>query len=145
MAAKKKDPKEFDLKEFIVKTLRGAFKKTPLYSGAKKRAKEEFFEKAKNGNDMRRVHFKCAKCGRHFVDRTGAKEIAVDHINPIVDPNVGWTNFEDFVKRLFCSLENLQVLCNYKGERDGVKSCHKIKTAEERARAAAARKAAKTP
>lgn len=134
---KPKKTKPFDIKEFIVKTLRGAFKKTELYHKAKARAKEEFFEKSLHGKDLRRVRFTCAKCGRKFVDRKGAKEIAVDHIEPIVRPETGWTNYEDFVTRLFCSVENLQVLCNYAGERDGVKSCHKIKTAEERAHAAA--------
>lgn len=141
MARTKKDPKAFDQKEFIVKTLRGAFKKTPMYREAKARAKEEFFEDSKHGKPMRRVRFICAKCQGRFLDRKGAKEIAVDHIVPVVDTEVGWTDYNDLVIRLYCSSDNLQVLCNYKGERDGKKSCHKIKTAEERAHAAAARKA----
>lgn len=133
--------KPFNLKDFVVKTLRGAFKKTELYHKAKSFAKEEYFEKSVNGKDLRRVRFKCAKCGRKFLDRKGAKDIAVDHVEPIVNPDTGWTDYNDFVNKLFCSADNLQVLCNYVGERDGVKSCHKLKTAEERARAALARRA----
>jgi 5-methylcytosine-specific restriction endonuclease McrA len=130
----------FDLRSFIVKELRRAFKRAPMYREAKAKAKEEYFEKSKNGKDLRRVRFKCAECGRSFVDRKGAKNIAVDHINPVIDLKEGWVNYEVYVKRLFCSMDNLQVLCNYKGEIDGVKSCHKIKTANERAEMAKNRK-----
>lgn len=136
MKKKKEKPKQtsdnFDVKNFIIKTLRGAFRKAPMYREAKARAKEDFFVEAKNGNGMRRVHFKCASCGKFFLDKKGAKEIAVDHIDPVIDLAVGWVDYDTFIKRLFCGIDNLQVLCNYKGERGGVKSCHKIKTAKEK-------------
>lgn len=138
--AKAKKPKvkqtheNFDVKAFVEKTLRGAFKKTAIYHEAKRRAKREFFEKSKHDKDLRRVHYECATCKGMFFDRKGAKEIAVDHIDPVVDPEVGSTDYHTYIQRLFCSVDNLQVLCNYKGERNGKKSCHKIKTAEENAR-----------
>lgn len=137
--AKVKKKKEFSLKSHIEKTLRGSFKRTPLYNDAKKLAKEEYFESSpKTGKPLRRVHFKCAKCGRFFRDETG--NIAVDHIEPVISLEEGFTNFDEYIRRLFCDQSNLQVLCNYKDERDGVRSCHKIKTAEERATAALNRK-----
>jgi len=68
-----------------------------------------------------------------FLDRVGQKDIAVDHIIPVEDLEHGWQGAGVYVERLFCHIDNLQVLCNYKGERDGLKSCHKIKTAEEAA------------
>lgn len=54
------------------------------------------------------------------------KNIFVDHIEPIVNPDKGFTTWDDFIEGLFCELENLQVLC---------KSCHDIKTKEENDRA----------
>jgi hypothetical protein len=123
--------KTFDLKKFIEKELRRAFRRSPMFSAARNVAKEEFFVKSKHDKDMRRVHFKCAKCGRKFVDKTGSREIAVDHRNPVVDPVVGFVDFNTYITRLFCGIENLDVLCNYKGLRDGIKACHRLKTAEE--------------
>jgi len=82
---------------------------------------------------MRRVHYKCAKCGLFFLDKAGQRDIAVDHVLPIISVDTGWVDYDSFVKGLFCGEDNLQILCNYAGERNGVKSCHKIKTEEERA------------
>jgi len=130
-AKAKQTHENFDVKSFVEKTLRGAFKKTPMYHEAKRRAKREFFEESKHGKLMRRVHFECASCKGLFFDRKGAKEIAIDHILPVVDVEVGSADYHTYIQRLFCSVDNLQCLCNFKGERDGKKSCHKIKTAEE--------------
>jgi NUMOD3 motif len=64
--------------------------------------------------------YKCAKClqiakmeGHH-----------IDHIDPVVDPKVGFVDWDVFINRLFCPAENLQLLCEF---------CHKLKTTEERA------------
>lgn len=64
-------------------------------------------------------HYKCAMCGNIFV----AKDVEVDHVTPIVDPVVGFVSWDEFIKRLYCPKENLQVLD---------KKCHKIKTTSER-------------
>lgn len=64
-------------------------------------------------------HFTCARCAGEFV----ACDVQVDHIKPIIDPEVGFTSWDDVVNKMFCEKENLQVLC---------KDCHKKKTAEER-------------
>lgn len=52
------------------------------------------------------------------------KNIFCDHVNPVVDPLTGFSGWDDFVNRLFCEQENLQVLC---------KNCHDLKSKEERA------------
>jgi 5-methylcytosine-specific restriction endonuclease McrA len=144
MPKEKKPGKEFVLKTFLVQTLRGAFRKTPMYQEAKNRAKEEYFVPSKTGKPMRRIRYICASCNGRFFDKPGTKEIAVDHIIPIIQTNKNYKTLHefiiDFVIGLFCSIDNLQILCNYAGERDGKKSCHKIKTANERKEAATFRK-----
>jgi len=66
------------------------------------------------------MHYKCAKCKEHFV----ATDVQVDHVLPVVDPKVGFIGWDSFIDRIFCEIENLQVLC---------KPCHKVKTEEEKA------------
>jgi len=128
----------FDRKNFIIKELRGAFKRCPLYNEAKDRAKYDYFVPSKHGKPQRRVHFKCAQCGRFFRDEN--KNIAVDHIEPVVDPYIGYVDLDTYSERLFCDIDNLWVLCNYKDLQDGVASCHKIKTKIESGIAAETRK-----
>jgi len=64
-------------------------------------------------------HYRCNHCKEVFP----AKEVQVDHINPVVCPVTGFENWDVFINRLFCEKENLQVLC---------KECHKIKTQQEK-------------
>lgn len=66
----------------------------------------------------KQVRFKCAKCGGLFP----RKEVQVDHIVPVVGEE-GFTTWDDFIKRLFCDVANLQVICD---------SCHCQKSAAER-------------
>lgn len=51
------------------------------------------------------------------------KNVFVDHIQPIVDPNEGFVSWDRFINALYCDSSNLQVLCS---------SCHNAKTQEER-------------
>jgi 5-methylcytosine-specific restriction endonuclease McrA len=55
--------------------------------------------------------------------RKREQNIFVDHIEPIVDPNKGFTTWDEYVERMFCEKENLQLLC---------KACHDDKTAGEK-------------
>lgn len=64
-------------------------------------------------------HYDCAHCHNHFP----AKHVSVDHIRPIVDPAIGFTNWDDTIERMYCEKDGLQVLC---------KPCHDAKTAGER-------------
>mgnify|MGYP006921439440 CR=1 FL=1 len=77
----------------------------------------------------------CAACGDRVpatikVGSRRVKNIHVDHINPIVDPNVGFTTWDDLIERMFCEADNLQALCG---------ACHEKKTNEEKAIAKARR------
>lgn len=73
-------------------------------------------------NDKGRLvfHSTCASCGGIFPETT----CSVDHIEPVVDPNKGFTSWDDVIERLFCEEDGLQVLC---------KECHDIKTNKEKA------------
>ena len=78
----------------------------------------------------------CAACNCNVpttekVNGKRIKNVFVDHILPIIDPETGFTTWDDFINKLYCEKENLQVLC---GE------CHDRKTAEERTAAVERRK-----
>ena len=107
-----------------------ARKRSFIISGLRKTASRwpPKYETLKDAFETRKVnkasgklanHYKCANCKKLFTT-TNVQE---DHINPIVDPVVGFVSWDSFVERLFCPAENLQVLC---------KPCHEIKTQAER-------------
>lgn len=47
----------------------------------------------------------------------------VDHIEPIIDPKVGFVSWDEVIKRMFCEADNLQILCY---------DCHTRKSMDER-------------
>lgn len=67
-------------------------------------------------------HYKCNTCQQAFP----AKDVQVDHVNPIVDPSTGFISWDLKIDALFCEKEGLQTLC---------KPCHLIKTALEKQQA----------
>lgn len=78
-----------------------------------------------------RVRFRCAVCGELFP----GKWVAVDHIIPVVplDKNEKDLTPNDLVDRIYCDINNLQVICTtpVKFLPKGQKSCHAKKSAEE--------------
>lgn len=64
-------------------------------------------------------HYRCKSCNGAFP----AKDVQVDHISPVVDPITGFTTWDDFITRLYCGKDNLQILCT---------TCHKEKSKKER-------------
>lgn len=78
----------------------------------------------------RRGFYLCAGCGEEVPaslkkegSRRREKNVHVDHIDPIIDPAVGWTTWDDCINRMFSELDNLQLLCG---------DCHKVKTDKEK-------------
>ena len=65
-----------------------------------------------------RGKYQCAGCKTIL----GPKEVVLDHIVPVVQPETGWDGFGMFVESLFCPVEGFQVLCN---------PCHDVKTEKE--------------
>ena len=102
---------------FIVSALRAAWRRWPPRYAALKEAFVGRQVNAKTGKMA--MHYKCAACKKLFV----AVDVQVDHIEPVVDPKVGFITWEIFINRLFCEIENLQVLC---------KADHKVKTDQEK-------------
>jgi len=104
------------IKSFITSVLRSGWRRWP--------PKYETLKEASVGKKINKKtnrlaeHYKCAKCKKHFP----AKEVNVDHIDSVVGA-AGFTTWDEFIARLFCGKENLQVLC---------KKCHDSKTAKER-------------
>ena len=75
----------------------------------------------------------CAGCGEEVPvtiknpdGRGRIKNVHVDHINPIINPETGFTTWDDCIDNMFSELDNLQVLC---------KKCHDIKTQTEKDKA----------
>jgi 5-methylcytosine-specific restriction endonuclease McrA len=101
------------VKAFITSALRGAFRRYPNKYECLNNA---FVGKKINKKTNRESkHYLCAKCKGEFP----TSEVQVDHIEPIVNPDIGFISWDEFIKNLFCSIENLQVLC---------KNCHTKKT-----------------
>jgi 5-methylcytosine-specific restriction endonuclease McrA len=72
----------------------------------------------KGPNKRQRFEYQCNACKLWFAE----KHINVDHIHPAGSLNCA-QDLPGFVERLFCEIDNLQVLCE---------SCHNIKTKEEK-------------
>jgi len=60
----------------------------------------------------------CAICGLCFP----MGDVQVDHIQPVVPVDREILSWDEYIERLFCGVDNLQVLC---------KPCHQIKTNDE--------------
>lgn len=73
--------------------------------------------KAKQGRNQ----YKCASCEGIF----GNKDVKVDHVEPVVDPETGFVDWNTFIARLYVEQDGYQLLC---------KECHNKKTEAENAR-----------
>lgn len=102
---------------YIRSALRAAFRRFP---NKYETLKEASVGKRINTKTNRLAeHFRCNQCKGEFP----AKEVNVDHLHPVVDTKEGFVNWDVYIKRMFCTKDNLQVLCG---------KCHDLKTAEER-------------
>lgn len=93
-------------KQFVINILRRATYKWPERWIAEKRSKLE------------RNTYYCEDCGVI----SGKSGTQIDHHIPVVDPNTGFTTFDDYIERMFCDASNLRRLCI---------SCHEAKSARE--------------
>ena len=110
---------EARFRSFIKGNLRSATRKWAPIQMCKKRA------------HVSRGLYHCANCDQDVpattIDPDKRKRIAnimVDHIKPIVDPETGFTTWDEVIEGMFCEESNLQLLC---------RACHDIKCLEEKA------------
>lgn len=108
---------EAKYKGFIKSTLRQATRKWGPINQCTKDAR------------VSRGVYLCAGCKEEITKTTLDPEtrkrvnnVHVDHIEPVVDPEEGFTTWDECIERMFSEVENLQVLCT---------PCHKAITAEE--------------
>ena len=104
-------------KSFIISVIRSGMRRYPPKYEALKNAKVG--KKINKASGRLAEHYKCAKCKEEFPQ----KEVQVDHKKPVVDPKMGFVNWNVYINRMFCDIKNFQVLC---------KPCHKEKTKLER-------------
>ena len=105
------------LRSFIISTIRSGMRRYPPKYQALNDAKVGKRVNPKSGRSAE--FFRCNECDGDFV----RKDVEVDHTYPVVDPEEGFKDWDTYINRMFCSAENLQVLC---------RSCHLQKTKEER-------------
>lgn len=74
----------------------------------------------KGPNKRQKFEYQCATCLKWYAD----KHINVDHIVPAGSLNCA-NDLPGFVERLFCEIDNLQVLCE---------ACHNVKTQQEKSK-----------
>jgi 5-methylcytosine-specific restriction endonuclease McrA len=65
-----------------------------------------------------KFEYQCAECSQWFPE----KKINVDHITPAGSLRCA-NDLPGFVERLFCEIDNLQILCS---------TCHNVKTQNEK-------------
>ena len=120
-------------------TWTGARKNSFITSGLRQTStrwppKNECIKRAR----IRRGVYKCESCGAEGPatlppkegNKRRRKNIIADHIDPIVDPAVGFVDWNTWVDRCFVEADKYQAIC-YK--------CHTEKTNKERAIAKARR------
>lgn len=100
---------------FVTSALRAAVRRWPPKYEALKKAFVGSKINAKSGRKAK--HFLCAGCDKEYVQAN----VQVDHKIPIGSCKT----WDEFVEKLFCEADNLQVLCL---------KCHKIKTKKERSK-----------
>jgi len=92
-------------KSFIISLLRrGTFKYIPRREAKKKR--RCIIGKYKNGKD--RYGYQCDCCHDKFMD----KDTIMDHIDPVVDPKVGFVDWDTYITRMYPQEEGWQLLCS---------------------------------
>lgn len=112
-------PKPFNQKSWLINQLRRLTLRYPPAIRATNRTREEYFILSKKGTKVKRVKYTCELCGKKDLKRS---EMDLDHIIPVVDIDKGFTDWNDFITRLFCQEDELQLICE---------PCHSAKTLNE--------------
>lgn len=98
--------------------IRSALRQKSRFWKPIKQCKENSRRKYSGPNKRQKFEYLCAHCNKWFAE----KQINVDHITPAGSLNHA-QDLPGFVERLFCEIDNLQVLCS---------TCHDKKTKNEK-------------
>lgn len=133
---KKKKKAKYNANSAIRSAIRRAFSRSPIVQEVLREARSERPRYNKDGSLAKKPHvdIECAICHRKFK----GTEVAVDHIDPVIDIEKSFQGWDVFVDRLgWERKENLQVVCSYKlkykDQHGDIPSCHHQKTQIERA------------
>ena len=112
----------------IMSAIKRCFSRSPTHRAALNAAKCPRKKGPRGG-----ARYRCAECKKDFAP----KDVQVDHIQPIVEigtlsKDMSW---DEIVNRIFCSEDNLQVLC---------RDCHAKKSRAENAERRAIKNAKST-
>ena len=104
-------------RQFIISQMRQASMK---WQPKRDAIKSAFVERGPNPQTGRpcKLH-RCSLCGELFPQN----KMHADHIDPVVDPAVGFTTWDEYVRRMFVEVDGYQAICH---------DCHKLKIAKER-------------
>lgn len=102
---------------FITSALRAASRRWGPRYEALKRAFTSRKTNRKTGRMAK--HYRCNKCFKEFT----SIDVQVDHIDPVVNPYIGFQSWDVYIERMFCEVSGYQVLC---------KDCHKVKSDREK-------------
>lgn len=87
-------------------------------------------QKCKSKARVSRGIYECAECKEHVTTtvydeekRKRVHNIAIDHVDPVVDPAIGFESWDKYIERMYVEEDGFQLLCL---------KCHKEKTNEER-------------
>lgn len=113
-------------RSFIISALRGATNRWGPKSEALRRARisRGVYTCDLCKKQMGATAWRVYKSGKKKGQPKKVKDAVVDHIEPVVEPSVGFTTWDEYIERMFCEADGYQVICH---------DCHEIKTAEERA------------
>jgi 5-methylcytosine-specific restriction endonuclease McrA len=116
---KKKPP--YNQNAAIRGALRRQFSRSPVVREVLMKVRREVPRYNKDGSRAKKdaVQYRCTPCGQW----TKSTAVSVDHISPVIDVQAGFVDWNQFVARLFCDANNLQVICD---------TCHDDKTYAER-------------
>lgn len=106
---RKKKKKEWTLSRYLLPAARKIWFYSPLRTNVANSALVEVYKGIKT--------YRCQKC------RKITEKVQVDHKLPVVDPEVGFVDWNTYFSRLFCDISNLWAICE---------KCHSLKTAREK-------------
>lgn len=80
------------------------------------RLRQIWFFSPERAEAVKRANGSCEKCSNKL------DKLVADHIQPIVDPDIGFVDWNTYISRMFCGANGLQILC---------KGCHDEKSKKE--------------